>query len=1649
MTDQKAKPRRKGSTSSNASGGKAKQSQTKKLPVRVVAIGASAGGLEPYEKFFDAMPANSGLAFVVIQHLSPDFRSMMDELLARHTSMAIHRVEDGMEIEPNAIYLNAPRSMMVFKDNKLALLEPAKMESLSLPVNMFFESMAKDRGANAIGVVFSGTGSDGTKGCEAIKKAGGAVFVQEPESAKFDGMPNSVIAAGFADIVAPPQDIPKFLFDQIEGIPLVQKNKLLNEYKTPLEAILALLRDRVGSDFSMYKMLTIERRIRRRSEMRGETDLVKYLDVLEDDSEEISALYNDLLIEVTSFFRDSEAFEIMENVVVPDIAAQMSAERQIRIWVPGCASGEEAYSIGILFADYAEKHKLPLNLKILATDIHSRSLNAASSGIYTEESLKSLSADRIARHFVKEGSYYQINQSLRKNVVFSPHSLLSDPPFTRMDLVSCRNVMIYFNDVAQHKALSLFHFSLSKDGYLFLGPSETVGQLSDEFKTVHQRWRIFQKTRDVKLLESTSLVNTKGQREHNQTPLAPVLSPTGASSFNPAARRAFNDALQNLLTRYAPAGFLINPAGDLVHVFGDAGEFIRVGAGGFSNRIVDLIHEQLKLTISAALERSKGVSKAGFRRRAQFVEQSGRVSDVIVTLDGLPDANGQVDYLLLTLEKATEDTVVEIAVPHAETLHATDAVEVLQGRISELERDLESTEESLQTTIEELETSNEELQATNEELMASNEELQSTNEELHSVNEELFTVSAEHQRKIEELTELTSDMDHLLKSTDIGTIFLDADLRIRRFTPAANKTFNLISQDVGRPIAHVTYRFLPIDLISTIEQALRTGAPSDREVDVDGHIYLLRILPFMPSTDDISGVVITIIDIQALKNAQKKTLELADFYAGVLTDLSEFIVRWNAEDGIVTYSNEAFALIEGMPSEMVVGKRIQDFVPDLQQEEFFKAISDLKVGGSTAMRLQHHHTDGRVSWREVTIRAIGDKDGKVEVFQKTGRDATQSIAYLEGLEALMEVPDGADSESDNWLRTYLEIGRDYFDVEHALLSRLEGKGAVIDQYLGPDKTGFPIGDRKKFKQNLCAKVASSGDIVAQADLAVGRLKGHASIKELGIRNYIGLPIRLGENMYATMSFFSTKTARPAPYSDTDIGFIKLMAQWMQYKLERENQLRALHRSEQELQHIFDHVPARIWYKDHENKVLRLNRTAANSMGLSVEEAEGANLTELFPNMDEAAYKDDKRALDTGVPEIGLIEPYEPANGQLGWSRTDKIPYIEATTKTRNLLVVSQDITEVKEQEIRLRALNEELDQQKQLYFNLYRNTPVMMQSITRDGTIVEVSNQWLDKLGYSREEVVDKKSTEFMTEASKKYARDVVLPEFWKKGYCDAVPHGFVSKDGRVIDIELSGVKDRAGDPSGHGLGVLIDVTERNAAFSEIERKNVELEQANDGLLKFAYVASHDLQEPLRKIRQFSEMLVSDHNDGLDDEGRYYLDVVASSAARMSRLIRDLLNYSKTSNRGLSKIDADWSEIAANVVDELQIALENAGATVKIGKLPTLSCDPTMVGQLFSNLFGNSLKYRKPDVPPKISVSARKKSGATIVTFADNGIGFDQEHAKKIFDPFARLHGAKDFDGSGIGLAVCRAVCDRHGWTISAQGTKGEGAIFTIIVPTE
>ena len=827
----------------------------------VVGVGASAGGLEALEAFFEPIPHDLGAAFVIVQHLSPDFKSHMEDLLGRRTNMRIFRVENGMQVQPNSIYLIPPRMEMIISGGKLLLTEQAEDRSLSHPIDQFFRSLAGDVGNKSIGIVLSGTGSDGSRGIVDIHSGGGLVLVQDLKSAKFDGMPMNAVATGIVDQVLPPDGLAEALSRYIRNGLTPDSMAAQVVYSDSLEGIdriVELLNQYHNLNFSQYKASTVGRRIQRRVDLLGLRSLQDYIEQLESDRDALNDLYKDLLIGVTKFFRDPDAFRTLEEKVIPEMLDNLDNGGPIRVWIAGCATGEEAYSVAMLFDEAIRQRKLQNEIKIFATDAHPGSLHFAAKGTYPNDSLSEISEQRKEKYFRKHADGYDVARELRKLVVFAPHNLLQDAPFTQMDLVTCRNLLIYLTTTAQKKALSMLHFALKSSGTLFLGPSESPGELSDEFKTLDKKWRIYSKVRDIRLpIETRMPVNTRVDPT--------VYSPAFAVKPQVPANRVDSNLLSTydrLLDRKMPPSFLINEKYEILHSFGGSERYLKMRSGRPSLNILDLIDESLKIALNGALQHA-------MRKRDQ-VKYTGLE---FRTPEQVEQIHLQVEPLEVDADNGSKLLVEIISVGHqsSELVVGTevDMGELGKERIATLESELRYSQENLQATVEEMETTNEELQATNEELVASNEELQSTNEELHSVNEELYTVNAENQRRMDELARANEDMDNLLATTRVGEIFLDRELLIRRFTPEIGRMFHLVSQDIGRSIEGFVHNLKHDSLIDD----LKTVLEEKREIEVQvvdnrDTPFILRMLPYH-SGEDISGIVMTLINISTLRDAQQ------------------------------------------------------------------------------------------------------------------------------------------------------------------------------------------------------------------------------------------------------------------------------------------------------------------------------------------------------------------------------------------------------------------------------------------------------------------------------------------------------------------------------------------------------------------------------------------------------------------------------------------------------------------------------------------------------------------------------------------------------------------------------------------------------------
>ena len=825
----------------------------------VVGIGASAGGLQALEAFFEHLPTDSGAAFVVIQHLSPDFKSLMQELLARRTCMAVYRVTEGMKLEPNSVYLIPPGKNLVLNGQKLHLSEQEERRNgLNLPIDIFLKSLAQTKFERAIGVILSGTGSDGTNGLRAINEAGGLAMVQEPETAEFDGMPRMAIATGVADRVLPPSELAQTIYQLVSSSQCLDRssNKHLLDLvdEDSLGRIAKILAQHDHTDFSDYKTSTLSRRIHQRYLVSGCRDLNEFIELLESSAEERAILRQNLLISVTRFFRDRQAWDFLQQEVIPGLIAQAEPYEELRCWVTACATGEEAYSLAILLEEAIAQSAKPVRFKIFATDIDKLALDKATQGFYPQTIVKDISPELLAKYFVRKDNSLQVVRKLREKLLFASQDITKDAGFTRMSLVTCRNVLIYLQSNLQQQVLRNLHFSLVSKGILFLGEAETLGRLEAEFQPLDRQNKIYQKRRDVRL----NLPVKNLERMSRQ--LVPFTSaqPQVEDRLEPMLDLAFGYYLQ----QNNATCLLVDREYKLLHTFNNSIDIFKVPSGRTTTDITKTIVAEFKLPLVTALHRAK--------------REQSPVTYLGIKLERSLEDNFKLEVVYHEGNKLAEDfffiKIQEDETPPQTTGQRFEADAEASHRIVELELELQQTRENLQSAIEELETTNEEQQATNEELIASNEELQSTNEELHSVNEEVYTVNAEYQSKIAQLIELNNDIDNLLRSTDIGVVFLNRHLEIRKFTPAATFAINLLEADIHRPLKHITHNLNCPNLLELLQSVIDTAKPLEREVELleTGFHLLMRINPYLLEDGQLEGVVVSFIDINELKTIQRQ-----------------------------------------------------------------------------------------------------------------------------------------------------------------------------------------------------------------------------------------------------------------------------------------------------------------------------------------------------------------------------------------------------------------------------------------------------------------------------------------------------------------------------------------------------------------------------------------------------------------------------------------------------------------------------------------------------------------------------------------------------------------------------------------------------------
>ena len=1280
----------------------------------VVGIGASAGGLNALEELFRYLPANSGAAYVVIQHLSPDYKSLMKELLERHTDMNVYRIEAGMELKPNSVYLIPPSQNLTVEGKTLHLAKRKQNRQdkyeLNFPIDLFFKSLAQSYAEKAIGVILSGLGSDGTAGLRAIKQMGGMTLVQEASTAEFDGMPRSAIANNIIDSVSPIEDLAKIIYQCIAQDPenvatKAQNSELLSD--AVLSKIAAILIDREGLNFFDYKPRTVSRRINRRFLIKGLNNIEEYIQLLENDVEERDILCADLLINVTCFFRDREAWLDIEQNVLPTIIAQAQPHQELRFWVAACSTGQEAYSLAMLIHEAIVFADKPLTVKMFATDIDRSALKVASSGIYPLSIAKEISPTRLHKYFIAKDNCFQVTRTLREMIIFSFHDLSKDAGFTRMNMVSCRNVLIYMKPSLQMKAIRDLHFALIHRGTLFLGEAETPSGFKSEFQSLNAKWKLYQKRRDVRL---PHLI------QHNLKTTARYFTDSKPKSKECVKESIKEQTFRRILEADRAIALAVNRENQLVYVSGDARHILRTPNGEVTQDLIKMVVAPLQLPLNSALHRVKKEQQSIVYRGIKLNVDSEVKQVSLQVLP--PKSNSQNDLYVV---KIKIEAVVSEALPIIEEFEANSQA---KQRINELELELQYTRENLQAIVEELESSNEEQQASNEELIASNEELQSTNEELHSVNEEIHTVNAEYQSKIQELTELGHDIDNLLKSTKIGVIFLDRQLKIRKFTPAASKIIALRHTDVERPLAELSWKIDCPNFLDLLERVCQTKESQELEVKLKQkeEYFLMSINLYQADKQDDEGLVVTFVNINETKKAQFALKERERSFQAIFNSMFQFIGVLTPE-GIVLQANQTALEFGGLALEDVVDKPFWEAkwwtISEATQLQLKRAIARAAKGEFVRYEVDVLGAEERVATIDFSLKPVLDEAGKVvqlipegreisklkqtrEQLKKTNLDLENRVAertqtltlFGDRLHQIHRLAIANYKSIEDLFTSYIEAGCQMFGLNTGTIAQIEDSTYRIMAIESP--LDLQVDYRVACKNIDCTEASETKASVTVSKVGqIELMKNHPVYSNFKLEAFIGTPIFVNGELYGTLTFCDTNP-KESEFTKGEKEIVELMARDIGNSIASVQAEEALKISEIRFRNTFELAAVGVAHVSPEGNFIEVNQRLCDILGY-----DRNALVDL--SFQEITYAEDlntdlqllDRVLQGEISNYLIEKRYIKSDGSIVWANLTVSLVKDNLEQPEYFISVVEDISDRKKAEAALKKSRIKLKQANQ------------------------------------------------------------------------------------------------------------------------------------------------------------------------------------------------------------------------------------------------------------------------------------------------------------------------------------------------------------------
>ena len=1483
----------------------------------IIAIGASAGGLEAIHEFFDNMPSNGNLSFVIIQHLSPDYKSLLVELVAKHTNMKVVEAGDGVKVEKNFVYVIPNNKLLTISESCLRLSEKNFDKAPNTAIDTFLRSLAEDQGTKAIAVILSGTGTDGTRGIGALQSAGGMVLVQDPITAKFDGMPNSAIASGFADFILAPELMPEEIFNYIKERPV----RIAGEDRPDerlLPEVLKLVDQHCQYDFYNYKTPTILRRIGRRMAALGYNKFADYLDYLRKSGDECRILGKEFLIGVTKFFRDKAAFDILRDRIFPELIRSSEEGSVIKLWVTACSTGEEAYSMAILVYEQLQKSPKELEVKIFATDIDIDSIEFASRGTYPVANVEDMDAEYVEKYFTRQGAFVTIRPEIRKLIVFAKHNILKDPPFIKNHFISCRNMLIYMNTVLQRKVLSTLQFSLETGGYLFLGPSEIPASVKDGFEEINNKWKLFRK------------INNGTRYQHEQFPATQTFkAQQEAYPVRNGVVKELSEDFRSILTdEYGFAAIYIDRNHEIKEAVGDFRKYLGLPDRIANLQLLKMVGPELGMALNAAIrkatkENSK-VTLNHIRIRREDKERSINIFVRPATKDG---------YMLIVFGESQE-----LAFTKSHTEYSPQNTAEAVSYISELEEELKETKASLQITVESLETANEELQSSNEELLSANEELQSSNEELQSLNEELHTLNTEHQQRIRELIELNDDLNNYFRSTEIAQVFVDRELRIRKFNPMAISLVNLIDSDIGRPIDHISTNIKNSTLLKDIQHVVKSGGAVEKEVNLNnGTISLMRIMPYIRQDKTTDGVVVTFIDISQIKELDNI---IKAVFNSSLSSIMAFKVIRDEKQQIIDFkwiasNHEADRFLNRTQHEYIGTSLKKEFPEVLNNGIFDKVVAVIESGKPLRTEMQFS-LNGSRQWFEFAANQM--MDGLVISLTNINAKKKAEEQFRQNYDELMKVKEN------------------YRNLNIALEEKVNERTLELSQ------------SEERFR--LIANATT--DVVWDSDLLNG-------------------------NLWVSESFYTRFGYKREDISNT-------------------------------AEFILEHI--------HPDDRQRIRE------GIKKAQSAGGDWS--------AKYR------------------FRKADGSYA-SIHDRGTVLKDSNDVHYRMVgAMMDITESERAEIQLQEKNEELHKLFLEFKFVTDFMPQMVWATSPDGYHDFYNKRWYDYTGLSFEQTKGEGwntvvHPDDQDRAFEKWNQSLVSGDPYEIEYrfrqYDGEYRWFLGRALPLRDENGKIVKWFGTCTDIHDQKVMNDILEAKVRerTEELQKANAELESSNNELLQFASVASHDLKEPLRKIHMFSNLIKDRYlvqMEGASD----YINRIIGASARMTKLINDLLTFTRLSvNSHFEKLDLNT--IISEVMLDLELAINEKNAVIKVDDLPEVEIIQGQMRQVFQNLISNALKFSKKNEKPKIRITAELVDSCDIdspvssegafcrIVIKDNGIGFDNQYADKIFTIFQRLHSREKYDGTGIGLAITKKIIEKHNGQIRAMSNENEGATFIIVLP--